>query len=275
MAILNTRSTFHQPGADRDAATPVSPAAAPRKVAGAQPQTASTAVSRTVAPKLAPAVTTPPILADIAWWITGALAVIVVMLAVSVASLIRAATGDLTMAWFISRGAGIASYLLIAGSMMYGLMITTKTATGAVPAPVTFSMHEFISWLGLVLGLAHAVVLMWDGYIKYTPVNILVPFNSEYRPVWVGIGQIAFYMCAIVVASFYAKKLIGHKIWRLIHYVSFLSYLMVTVHSIQAGSDTNTSSMQIMYIGSLAVILFLTIMRILTAKTGKGKAQKT
>ncbi len=221
----------------------------------------------------APATATPTALADIAWWLIGALAVIFVMLALAVVSLIRAATADLTMAWFISRGTGIAAYLLITSSMIYGLMITTKTANGAVPAPVTFSMHEFISWLGLVLGFAHAVALMWDGYINYGPANILVPFNSEYRPIWVGIGQIAFYISALVLASFYAKKLIGHKTWRLIHYVSFITFLMLTLHGVQAGTDSNTPVMQIVYIASLATVLFLTIMRILTAKLAKPARQ--
>jgi predicted ferric reductase len=113
-------------------------------------------------------------------------------------------------------------------------------------------------------------VLMWDGYIKYGPANILVPFNSEYRPVWVGIGQIAFYISALVVASFYAKKHIGHKAWRLIHYVSFITFLMVTLHGVQAGTDTNTSAMQIVYIASMSIVLFLTVMRILTAKLAKA-----
>lgn len=242
-------------------------AIAPAQEATGRPATKPVARANSATAAVQPA---PAVLADFSWWITGTATVIAVILSATLAALIRAATGDLTIAWFISRGAGIASYLLITGSMIYGLMITTRTASGAVPAPVTFSMHEFISWLGLALALTHAVVLMWDRYIKYSPANILIPFNSSYRPVWIGIGQVAFYISALVIASFYAKKRIGHKAWRMIHYISFVTFLLVTLHGIQAGTDSNTTAMQIVYITSLATVLFLTVIRILTAKLAKA-----
>lgn len=205
-------------------------------------------------------------LADMAWWLVGALAVTVILMAVGTTLLIRSFTGDITLAWFISRGAGISAYLIITGSMLYGLMISTKTATGAVPAPVTFGMHEFVSWLGLIFAAAHAVVLLWDAYIQYTPATILVPFTSSYRPEWVGVGQVAFYLSALVVASFYARKRIGQKVWRAIHYVSFLTFIMVTLHGFFSGSDSKTLAMQVMYLASTAAMIFFTTLRIFTRR---------
>ncbi|MCL4506253.1 MAG: hypothetical protein M1434_07110 [Chloroflexi bacterium] len=225
-----------------------------------------TATARPARPATAAMQAPTSTLGDLSWWITGVLAMVLVMLAVTVAALIRAATGDLTMAWFISRGAGISAYLLITGSMIYGLMITTRTATGAVPAPVTFSMHEFISLIGLALGLAHAVVLMWDGYIKYTPGVILLPFTSAYRTTWVGIGQIAFYMSLLVTVTFYARKHIGQRAWRSVHYLSFLAFILLTLHGIYSGTDSKVPAMQIVYIASGGAVLFLTLVRVLTRK---------
>jgi methionine sulfoxide reductase heme-binding subunit len=215
---------------------------------------------------------TPLPLADMGWLLVGALAVSVVLLAIGATLLIRSFSGDITLAWFISRGAGISAYLIITGSMIYGLMISTRTATGAVPAPVTFGMHEFVSWLGLIFAAAHAVVLMWDAYIKYTPATILVPFTSSYRTVWVGVGQIAFYISALVVASFYARKRIGQKAWRAIHYISFLTFIMVTLHGFYSGTDSKTLAMQMMYLTSASAVIFLTTLRIFTRRGRKPQA---
>jgi predicted ferric reductase len=219
-------------------------------------------VARNPASKTAP-LPVHSTLADLSWWLVGALSVAAVVLAMVLTLVLRALTGEITLAWFISRGAGVVGYLLITGSMIYGLMITTRTATGAVPAPVSFGMHEFIAWLGLVFIAVHAVVLLWDGYIKYSLASVLVPFASSYRPVWVGIGQIAFYLSALLAASFYAKKRIGHKTWRLIHYASFATFILATLHGLFSGSDTKALPMQAIYISAVAAVLFLTVLRIL------------
>ena len=212
---------------------------------------------------------TPP-LADVAWWLVGALAVGSVLLAVAVTLMISSIQGNLTLAWFLSRGTGVAGYLLITGSMIYGLLITTKTGTGTVPVPVSFGMHEYISWLGLVFAAVHALVLLFDGYIHYTIFSILVPFNSSYRTAWVGVGQIAFYVMALISASFYAKKRLGHRTWQFIHYASFLTFILVTLHGIFSGTDSNTAALQAIYILSGALVGFLTMLRILLRRHAKA-----
>ncbi|HEX9019141.1 MAG TPA: hypothetical protein VF806_08135 [Anaerolineaceae bacterium] len=213
---------------------------------------------------------TMPPLADVAWWLVGMLVIVSILLAAIASILLSSITESVTLAWFISRGTGIASYLLITGSMIYGLMITTKTATSAVPVPVSFGMHEFISWLGLALAAAHAAVLIFDGYIKYTPASILVPFNSWYRTTWVGLGQVAFYAMVLVSATFYAKKRLGHRAWQVIHYASFITFILVTLHGLFGGTDSKTAAAQAMYIGSGALVSFLTVLRILLRRHAKA-----
>ncbi len=243
----------------------------PNQVSAGAPRDAARPVPAVVKPEAAfPLADAAFPLADAAWWSVGVLALATILLATGVTALISAINGSLTLAWFISRGMGIAGYLLITGSMVYGLMITTKTATSAVPVPVSFGMHEYISWLGLALGAAHAAVLIFDGYIHSTPAAILVPFNSWYRTTWVGVGQVAFYAMIVVSASFYARKRLGHRAWQVIHYASFITFIMVTLHGTFAGTDSKVAAMQVMYVGSGALVGFLTLMRSLLRRHAKS-----
>ena len=227
------------------------------------------AISKQIPAKAAPPATSTP-LADAAWWLVGTLAVGSLLLAVAVTLMISSLQGNLTLAWFLSRGTGVAGYLLITASMIYGLLITTKTGTATVPVPVSFGMHEYVSWLGLVFAAVHAFVLLFDGYIHYSILSILLPFNSAYRTAWVGIGQISFYALALLSASFYAKKRLGHRAWQIIHYASFLVFILVTLHGIFSGTDSNTTAMQAVYIASGALIGFLTMLRILLRRHAKA-----
>ena len=166
--------------------------------------------------------------------------------------------------WFLSRGSAIAAYWLFWLSLSMGIVITNKLAQLWPGIPPAYAIHEYASLLGLGFALFHAVVLMGDHYIHYTLAQVLLPFNSpNYRPTWVGFGQVAFYLWAVVAFSFYVRKFIGKKAWRILHFFSYASFLGILVHGIFSGTDTGSLWTTILYLLSGALVLILTIYRIL------------
>ena len=65
---------------------------------------------------------------------------------------------------------------------------------------------------------------------------IVVPFAGTFRPVWVGMGQLAFDVSIAVYASFWVRKRIGQKRWRLVHYTTFLAFAGATAHGLMTGN---------------------------------------
>jgi predicted ferric reductase len=166
--------------------------------------------------------------------------------------------------WYLSRGSGIVAFWMLWLSMVFGLLLTGKVARWWPGAPQSLDLHQFTSLLGLGLALFHALILTGDHFINYTLAQVLTPFAGQgYRPFWVGIGQIAFYLTAIVTFSFYVRKRIGARTWRLLHYASFLGYAMVMVHGITAGTDSQAAWAVFMYWASGGILLFLTAYRVL------------
>jgi predicted ferric reductase len=105
---------------------------------------------------------------------------------------------------------------------------------------------------------------MGDHYMNFSLAQVLVPFASQnYRPTWVGFGQVAFYLWAVIVLSFYIRKKTGKKAWRLIHYVGFACFLAVMVHGIFSGTDTSTAWSHYLYWISGGSVLFLVVYRII------------
>jgi len=107
--------------------------------------------------------------------------------------------------------------------------------------------------------LVHVIVLMLDHYMPYSLIQILVPFISPYRPFWVGVGVIAFYLVLLVTITFYLRNKIGTRAFRTIHIISLLGYIGVTLHGYFSGTDTALPSMQILYKVSGLAVLFLTV----------------
>jgi predicted ferric reductase len=169
--------------------------------------------------------------------------------------------------WFLSRGSALSAYLLLWLSMAFGLVLTNRMAQVWPGGPIALDLHEYISLLGLAFALFHAVILLGDQYINFSMLQALVPFTTQsYRPAWVGLGQISFYIMAVVTFSFYVRKRIGNRSWRLIHYASFASFLMALVHGIMSGTDTGTTWMTGIYWATGASILFLFVYRMLVVR---------
>ncbi len=166
--------------------------------------------------------------------------------------------------WYLSRMSAMAAFGLLWFSMATGLIITNKIARVWPGGPTAFDLHQYSSLLGMAFGLFHALILMGDKYINYTLAQILIPFNSTgYKPIWVGLGQVGFYLLAIVALSFYVRKRLGHKTWRLIHYISFVVFVLALMHGLFSGTDSPSDWATTLYWGGGISLLFLTVYRIL------------
>ena len=165
--------------------------------------------------------------------------------------------------WYLSRATAFVALSILWLSMALGLGITNKMARLWPGAPAAFAIHEYVSLLGLAFAAFHALILLGDQYIHFTVAQVLLPFSTrDYRPLWTGIGQLAFYLWLIVALSFYVRSRIGQKTWRKIHYLSFGLYLMGLFHGLFAGTDSTASWAQWYYWISGGSLLFLLVYRI-------------
>lgn len=181
--------------------------------------------------------------------------------------------------WYATRMTALLSYLALTGSVIYGLLLSTKILDRIAHRAVSYTLHQDLASIGLALALVHAAVLMIDRSVPYTPLELLVPFSGPYQPVWVGIGQITLWVTLVVLLSFYARKRIGQSRWRRLHYLSFVAFLGATVHGLMAGSDTQATWVFAGYVLMAAIVAFLLTYRIVLSlaerRTGDaGRSQR-
>jgi sulfoxide reductase heme-binding subunit YedZ len=170
--------------------------------------------------------------------------------------------------WFVSRAAGLVGYLLLWAPAAWGILISSKAVKELVPGPLAFTLHNVTAWLALGFGAVHALALVGDRVVSFNLVGILLPFAAGYQPVLTGLGTLSLYAGLLVSLSFYFTKQIGHRTWRLIHTLSYLMFVGVTIHGVLLGTDSSTLVMQVIYPLAGGSVLFLTLFRILTVATG-------
>jgi len=159
--------------------------------------------------------------------------------------------------WYITRASGLVAYLLLWLSTAWGLAVDSKIMDFALHRTFTYDFHQYISLFSLGFLALHMVVLLFDGFMPYSILQILLPFISPYRPFWIGIGVIGMYLMVLVTVTFYMKNQIGVKAFRAIHLLSLLGYLGGLVHSFFSGTDSSLPAAQIMYAGTFLATVFL------------------
>jgi predicted ferric reductase len=202
-----------------------------------------------------------PRLPSIEWLIPAALLVVVSTVVVSSA-------GEM-LVWYTIRASGILAFLLLTASVVAGLLMTNRALPVGQPRVDLFDLHSFTALLAIVFSGVHGLALLLDTYIGFSPSQLLVPFTSSYRPFGVGIGIIGLYLVTGIYASFWAKRFIGHRVWRALHFGSFLGFLLAASHGILSGTDIGNAWIIGLYAASIALVLGLTARRMSNAKRGK------
>jgi predicted ferric reductase len=168
--------------------------------------------------------------------------------------------------WYLSRASAWVAFVLLWASMALGLAITNRLARVWPGGPTAFDLHQHVSLLALAFSMFHGLVLLGDRYVGYTLVALALPFASQdYRPIAVGVGQVAFYTLALVSLSFYVRQRIGRRIWRLIHFLSFAVFVLALAHGMASGTDSGAAWARMVYWTSSASVLFLTVYRVLVS----------
>jgi predicted ferric reductase len=161
--------------------------------------------------------------------------------------------------WYVTRASGLTAYFLLWLSMVWGFAIPTGFIRPVLENIFTYDFHEHLSLLGLGFVLVHIAVLLFDKYLPFSIIQLLIPFTDTYRPLWVGLGIISFYLLLLVTFTFYLRQKIGSKAFRSIHLLSLVSYLGTTLHGLFAGTDSALPITMVIYAGTFLIVVFLTV----------------
>lgn len=168
-------------------------------------------------------------------------------------------TNSIQLWWYVTRAAGLTGYFLLWLSMVWGLAIPSKIVQSLLDGTYTYDFHEYISLIGLGFVAIHVIVLMFDKYLPFNLIQILIPFTDTYRPLWVGLGIISLYIMLLVTITFYLRQVIGSRAFRAFHVLSLVGYLGATLHGLFAGTDSALPITNILYFGTFLITLFLTV----------------
>lgn len=169
--------------------------------------------------------------------------------------------------WLLARASGLSAYALLTGSVLAGLAVKSRPFGRAVRAASVTDVHRFLALLGLGMLVLHGVALTLDRTVHLSPLALVVPGVSPYRPLPVALGVVACELAALIVVSFSLRRRIGLRNWRRLHWLTYVAFAAATVHGLAAGTDSSRPWAIDLYLGAVGAVVFATAWRALARPT--------
>lgn len=178
-------------------------------------------------------------------------------------------TPDPTL-WYVTRAMGVSAYIALTVSVFLGMLRTISRNARERLTWVVDELHQFIATLAGLLVLGHLIALALDPFLPFSIINLALPIAEPYRPVAVAFGVFSLYGMLLLLFSSWLRLRIPYRLWRGIHFVSFITFVLITLHGWQAGSDTGEPWMRAIYGFATAAIGFLILARLLVGVSGSS-----
>jgi sulfoxide reductase heme-binding subunit YedZ len=177
--------------------------------------------------------------------------------------------------WIVARAAGLTAFVLLTGSVIAGLVVKSKPFGRTLRPATAVDLHRTIALLALGALAVHATALVLDSTVEIGLGALLVPGFAPYRPLWTGLGVIAAELMVIVYTSFSVRRLIGHKAWRRLHWLTYVLFALATAHGLKSGSDSGREWALALYLGAVGTVTFATAWRALAPARPQARALPT
>lgn len=168
---------------------------------------------------------------------------------------------DLPTQWLLARSSGLLAYVLLTLAVIAGLTLRTRLLGRTVKPVVITAIHRTLSLVGLASVALHAVLIGLDSKVDVPLVSLLVPGMAGYRPLATSLGVVAMELWLLIHLSFRLRGRIGMQRWRALHIATFPTWGIAAAHGIFAGTDSVAPWTQQLYAGSIALVLFLFVIR--------------
>ena len=172
--------------------------------------------------------------------------------------------------WVVARATGFAAFGLLAGAMLAGLLVRTRTPVGSLRGAGMVDVHRHLSLLALLATAVHGLGLVLDTTVDISPLALVVPGLSPYRPLWTGLGVAAAEVALVVHLSFRIRARIGSRTWRRIHWLVYAAFTAATAHGLASGTDSSSPWALALYGGAVGAVCGLTGWRAVTARRSSG-----
>lgn len=177
----------------------------------------------------------------------------------------------LPIAWLVARASGLVAFGLLTLGVWAGLAMSTRLLGPKRQKPL-LALHRTLAWTGLSMIGLHLGALLLDPVLRLGVPGVLVPGVAAFRPGALALGIVAGWLSLALAASFRARKWVGQKGWRRLHYASFAAFWLALGHALLVGTDLRGLGGPVTALLAAGPVLWLTFYRLLVPRQAPRRA---
>jgi methionine sulfoxide reductase heme-binding subunit len=163
--------------------------------------------------------------------------------------------------WFVTRGTGAIALVLLTLSVALGVANVRRMQLADLRFVVD-AVHRDASLVAVAFVLLHVITTLLDGFAPIGLLDVVIPFHSAYRPLWLGLGALGFDLMAAVMITSLLRHRFGYRVWHATHWLAYVSWPIALVHSYGTGTDPRARWMLILTGVCVAVVLVAVAARV-------------
>jgi sulfoxide reductase heme-binding subunit YedZ len=164
--------------------------------------------------------------------------------------------------WYLTRATGAVALLLLSGSVVIGIAGVGRLRSRRIPRFVIDGVHRTASLLAVAFLVVHIITAAADSFAPISLLDSVVPFGGTYRPLWLGLGAIAFDLILAIAITSLVRRALGHRAWRAVHWLAYAAWPLAVVHGLGTGSDVRTTWLLAITAGCLVAVLVAVVVRV-------------
>ncbi len=172
----------------------------------------------------------------------------------------------LSALWYLTRASGLVSLILLSSTVVLGIVASVGWTTTRWPRFLSQSVHRNLSVFCLALIGVHIVSTVGDGYVPIGLMDAVIPFRSPYRPIWVGLGALAFDLLLAVVITSALRRRIGVAAWRGVHWLAYACWPVAVLHGLGSGSDPRLPGAALVFVVCTAAVAAALVWRLTSGR---------
>jgi sulfoxide reductase heme-binding subunit YedZ len=163
--------------------------------------------------------------------------------------------------WVLARVAGLASYAALAVALVTGIALRTAVLDWLGSNRALRSLHQYTTVLWVPLAVVHIGALLLDRTSRIVPTDLVIPFQSTYGTLGIGLGTLAVDVLLVVTVTAYLKRRMPAELWKWVHRLAYLAFALTFLHAVLSGTDFSDPFVSAITWSTATTLLVLSMVR--------------
>jgi sulfoxide reductase heme-binding subunit YedZ len=169
--------------------------------------------------------------------------------------------------WYLARGTGVVSLVLLTGVLALGVVTYSGAGAPRLPRFASSLLHRNLSLLVLAFLAVHIATSVLDPFAGIAWTDAVIPLAASYRPLWLGLGALAFDLLLALAITSLLRARLGLRIWRAVHWLAYACWPVALVHGLGTGSDVRSGWLLWIVVPCVAAVVVAACWRLAAARS--------